>query len=91
MSDENPKIAWTKRIVRGIAGMGTGTIVASIIANNVEPDNKVQEVTVPVAGFVAGMAAKEYIGRYTDRKIDEAYAWFQETKKEFQELKAEKS
>ena len=64
-----------KKVVATTAGLGAGQIVGSIIAVTTPQSTAYQKVTVQTAAFVGGLAASEYIGRYTDRKIDEAAEW----------------
>ena len=67
-----------KNVVAATAGLGAGQIIGSIIAVTTRQETTYQKVTVQTAAFVGGLAASEYIGKYTDRKIDEAAAWYQE-------------
>lgn len=64
-----------KKVVATTAGLGAGQIVGSIINLTTPQANTYQKVTVTTASFVGGLAASEYIGKYTDRKIDEAAEW----------------
>jgi hypothetical protein len=61
----------TKTIVSWIVGAGVGKIIHAVINNNIEPETTTEKVTVPAAGFVAAMMAKDLTRQYTDAKIDE--------------------
>jgi ABC-type xylose transport system permease subunit len=67
-----------KKVVSVTAGLGAGQIVGAIVNATTPQATTYQKVTVSTASFVGGMAASEYIGTYTDRKIDEAAAWCRE-------------
>lgn len=67
-----------KKVVSTTAGLGAGQIIGSIINLSTPQSTTYQKVTVTTASVVGGMAASEYIGKYTDRKIDEAAAWYRE-------------
>jgi hypothetical protein len=73
------RLAITKYIVSWIVGAGVGTIVHRVIDNNVEPETKVQKITVPAASLVLGYAAKDASAAYTNAKIDKLAAWYDKT------------
>lgn len=72
------KIEITKKIISTIVGLGTSTIVKSIIENNVDTDTNAQKVTVTAASAAIGFAASDAMSGYTDSKIDEIVAWWSE-------------
>jgi hypothetical protein len=65
-----------------MVGAGTGKIVTSIIRNNIEdPENLYKKIQIVGAGVVLGMMAKDATKKYTDAKIDEYVAFYNETVK----------
>lgn len=66
-----------KQIVGLVVGAGTSKIISSIIQNNIEPEKKVDKVTVASASLVTGMMARDASKKYTDRKIDELVSWWE--------------
>jgi hypothetical protein len=70
------KIAAAKKIVTSIVAIGTTKIVAGVIENNVTTDSVYQKVTVGSASVAIGYAVSETTSDYTDRKIDEAVAFW---------------
>jgi hypothetical protein len=72
------KLAIFKKVVSLTAGLGAAQIVGSIVAATTPQATTYQKVTVQTASVVAGYAASDWIGLYTDRKIDEAAAWLKE-------------
>lgn len=70
-------VAIAKKIVTSIVGFGTAKIIKDIIENNVETDTVYQKVTVGSASVAIGYAVSETTSEYTDRKIDEAVAFWQ--------------
>ncbi|ADD80957.1 gp066 [Rhodococcus phage ReqiPepy6] len=76
------KLEMLKLAVSSIVGVGTSKIVKSIIANNVELDTPVDQVTVTAGSFVIGAMVADASKDYTDAKIDEiaeAFRSFRET------------
>lgn len=65
------KIEIAKKIVSTIVGLGTAKIVKDIIENNVDIDNRYQQVTVGTASVALGYAVSDYTAAYTDDKIEE--------------------
>jgi hypothetical protein len=61
----------TKLTARIIVQLGTGKIVHTIIRNNVTPEKKIDQITVPAASFVLGGIVAESASKYTDRLVDE--------------------
>lgn len=70
------KIEIAKKIVSTIVGIGTSTIVKSIIENNVDTDTTYSKVTVASASAAIGFAASDVMSGYTDSKIDEMVDWW---------------
>lgn len=70
-------VAIAKKIVTTIVGIGTTKIIKDIIENNVDTDTAIQKVTVGSASVAIGYAVSETTSEYTDRKIDEAVAFWQ--------------
>lgn len=69
-----------KMAARYMIGAGTGKIVVSIIQNNVAaPENLYKKVQIVGAGIVIGMMAKDATKKYTDMKIDEYVAFYNES------------
>lgn len=64
------KIAVVKLAVRIVTGAGTTTISNSIIKNNVQPSNVIEQISVAVASVVVGSMASEAAKSHTDAKID---------------------
>jgi hypothetical protein len=77
------KIAAVKLAVRIVTGAGTTTISNSIIKNNVEPTNMIEQISVGVASVVIGSMASEATKSHTDAKIDAIVdAWTKAKSKE---------
>jgi hypothetical protein len=77
------KIAATKLVVRLVTGAGTTTISNSIIKNNVQPANVIEQISVAVASVVIGSMASEATKSHTDAKIDSLVdAWNSNKSKE---------
>lgn len=75
------KIEIAKKIATTIVTIGTGKITSTIIRNNVPLNTITDKVTVVAAGLVIGSMAGDATSEYTDRKIDEAVAWYHENVK----------
>lgn len=71
-----------KSVVSLVVGVGTSKIVHTIIRNNVDPENVIDEVTVYAGSAVIGMMAADATKKYTDDKIDAAAAWVKEVKQD---------
>ncbi|ADD81064.1 gp066 [Rhodococcus phage ReqiPoco6] len=74
------KLEMLKLAVSSIVGVGTSKIVRSIIANNVEIDSPVDQVTVTAGSFVVGAMVADASKDYTDAKIDEIVEIFKTIK-----------
>jgi tetrahydromethanopterin S-methyltransferase subunit C len=74
-----------KKITSIVVGMGTGSISAHIIKNNVPMESVIQKITVPSAAIVIGMMASEATEKYTDAKIDKIVAAFKSAKTKIDE------
>lgn len=59
-----------KLVTRIVVGAGTTTISNSIIRNNVEPSNMIEQVSTAVASVVIGSMASEATRQHTDTQID---------------------
>lgn len=75
------KIDIAKKAVSLTVGFGTTAIIGSIIKNNTAPDNLPEKVAMPVAAVVLTMMVSDIARRYTDVKVDEAIAWYNENVK----------
>lgn len=64
------KLTVFKLAARIIVGAGTTTISNSIIKNNVNPANTIEQISVAVASVVVGSMASEATKSHTDAKID---------------------
>lgn len=64
------KVAAVKLVARIVVGAGTTTISNSIIKNNVQPSNVVEQISTAVAAVVIGSMASEATKSHTDAKID---------------------
>lgn len=70
------KLAAFKIAARLVVGAGTTTVSNSIIKNNVNPTNVIEQISVGVASVVIGSMASEATKSHTSTKIDElAAAW----------------
>jgi hypothetical protein len=77
------KITVVKLVARTIVGAGTTTVSNSIIRNNVQPSNLVEQISTAVAAVVIGSMASEATKSHTDAKIDAVVeAWNQSKSKE---------
>lgn len=65
-----------KNVVGLIVGAGTAKITKRVISNNIEPEKKVDKVTVTAASLVIGSMASDATRKYTDAKIDEIVDWW---------------
>lgn len=72
------KIDLAKKVVSTIVGMGTTKIVHQTIKNNTNPENVADTVTIAVASVAIGSMVVDATRAYTDQKIDEAVAWWNE-------------
>ena len=75
------KLEAVKLVARIVVGTGTTTVSNSIIKNNVDPANILQQVSVGVAAVVIGSMAAEATKSHTDAKIDEIAAALASLKK----------
>lgn len=65
-----------KQIVNFAVGAGTYRIASQIIDHNTNPETTYQKVTNQAASVVIGTMAADATTDYTDRKIDEMVAWW---------------
>ncbi len=64
------KLTAFKLAARLIVGIGTTTVTNSIIKNNVQPSNAIEQISTAVASVVIGSMASEATKSHTDAKID---------------------
>lgn len=64
------KLSAFKFAARLIVGAGTTTISNSIIRNNVQPNNVIEQISTAVASVVIGSMASEATRSHTERQID---------------------
>lgn len=77
------KLAAFKLVARIVVGVGTTTVSNSIIKNNVEPANLIEQISVGVASVVIGSMASEATKSHTDTQIDKIVdAWNSKSSKE---------
>lgn len=69
-----------KKVVRIVAGLGSGMITNSIIKNNVHVSRIDQQVCVATASIAIGGIVAEKTGDHTDKMIDELIAGWNEFK-----------
>ena len=74
------KIDTFKLVARIIVGAGTTTVSNSIIKNNVQPANLIEQISVGVASVVIGSMASEATKSHTDAKIDAIVEAWNKTK-----------
>ena len=74
------KIDTFKLVARIIVGAGTTTVSNSIIKNNVQPANLIEQISVGVASVVIGSMASEATKSHTDAKIDAVVEAWNKTK-----------
>lgn len=70
------KIRIAKKSVRFSTSIATGLAVRGIIRNNIEPSdnavvNLMQDASIIVTSVIVSMMAKDAIGQYTDKKVDD--------------------
>lgn len=70
------KIQLIKLAVNIVVGAGTAKIVASTIENNTNPEKVTDQVATQAAAGVLGWMACDATRAYTDAKIDEIAAWY---------------
>lgn len=75
------KLEAAKTAAKIVVGFGTATIVKTIISNNVQTDDLPNKVAVAAGSFVLGSMVADLAARYTDAKIEEAAAWYNENVK----------
>lgn len=64
------KLQAFKFATRLIVGAGTTTISNSIIKNNVQPSNVIEQISVAVSSVVIGSMASEATKSHTEAQID---------------------
>lgn len=64
------KLSAFKLVARVIVGAGSTTISRSIIQNNVQPSNVIENITITAASVVIGHMAADATKDYTSRQID---------------------
>jgi hypothetical protein len=72
------KLDIAKRAISFTVGFGTSAIIGSIIKNNSAPSNLPEKVAMPVAGVMLTMMVSDVTKKYTDAKVDEVVAWYNE-------------
>lgn len=72
------KLSIVKGAINIVVGLGTSKIVADIIRNNTNPTTVVDKVSTVSAAFVIGSMVGDATKEYTDAKIDEIVAWWNE-------------
>jgi hypothetical protein len=70
------KLDITKRVASTIVGLGTTKIVNDIVRNNTDTETTADKVKVTAGALVIGSMAADATSSYTDRKIDEIAAWW---------------
>jgi hypothetical protein len=65
-----------KNVVNFAVAAGTWRITSSIINNNTNPETAYQKVTNNAAAVVIGTMASDATSDWSDRKIDEFVAWW---------------
>lgn len=65
------KLAAAKTALHVAASVGAGTIVYTLVRNNVVPANMIQKITVPVATFALGGAVAKVASTHMDEAFDE--------------------
>lgn len=84
------KLDVTKAVVNFVVGAGVTKIVNDIVANNTNPENIYQKVTVVSGAVVVGMMAKDASKVYTSAKIDEYAQSLRELKASIKKADQEK-
>lgn len=72
------KLEIAKRAISLTVGWGTSAIITSAIKNNTAPSNAADQIAMPVATFALGWMISERTREFTDRKVDEVAAWYNE-------------
>lgn len=75
------KLDGFKLVARIVVGAGTTTVSNSIIRNNVQPSNVIEQISTAVASVVIGSMASEATKSHTDAKIDDFVAVWNNTRK----------
>lgn len=70
------KLEIAKKAVTTVVGFGITKIVKGIIENNVDTTAITSKVTVTAASAAIGYSLSEVTSDYTDKKIDEAVAFY---------------
>jgi site-specific DNA-adenine methylase len=83
------KLEIAKKALTITVGLGVSKISATIIKNNVQPENLFQQVTVGAGAVVIGMMASDASKTYTNTKVDELVAAWSDAKKNINEAKKE--
>jgi len=78
------KLTVAKRIISAAVGFSVSKIVYSVVENNVSASSAVDRAAIAAGTYVLGAIAADASRNYTDAKIDEIVAWYQETKEKFQ-------
>lgn len=75
------KLELAKAATKFVVGFGTATIIRTIAHNNVQPNDLPTKVAVTAGALVLGSMVADVATRYTDAKIDEVAAWYNENVK----------
>lgn len=75
------KLDIAKAAAKFVVGAGTSKIVHAIIQNNVSPETITEKVTITAASITLGSLAADISAKYTDAKIDQLAAWYNENVK----------
>lgn len=74
------KIEIAKFVVSNVVAACAGSVIASVIKSNTNPETTQEKVTVIVGSFVLGSMVADIAGRYTDVKIDKISALIEESR-----------
>ena len=73
---------WTKKALNLVVGVGVTKIVHAIVQNNTVAELTLpQRIAVAVSSVVIGAMAKEATEKFTDKKVDDMFDWWNENVK----------
>lgn len=74
------KLAIAKTAAKTVVGFSAAYIVHSIVKNNTNAENPIDQMKVVVGGFVLGAMVADVAARYTEAQIDSIVASVKEAR-----------
>lgn len=70
------KLDIAKRVTSFIVGVGVTKIVQGVVSNNTDPEKVTDQVAIVAGAMVLGSMTSDMTRKYTDARIDELSAWY---------------